>query len=172
MGEITKPQHSATYNPRFSCLGWEWWIDGDSVLWYAHTPRTNPSPWPLPHGPRGRGLLPWAVGMAGPGLQVGPHVGWLHLWFCFLGDVSVWNPLQPQGVTLLTSCFFLCLIVHTSSPRLLCLALPVSKACYCWGRGSHHHTVSHPKCVTKCEFRNICLIKFIFCFFLFQFMPV
>lgn len=92
--------------------------------------------------------------------------------FSVMLDTCVWNPLQPQGVTLLTSCFFLCLIVRTSSPRLLCLALPVLKAYYCWGRGSHHHTVSHPKCVTKCEFRNICLIKFIFCFFLFQFMPV
>lgn len=121
---------------------------------------------------QGRRLLPRPVSVAGPGLQLGPRVGWLHLWFCFLSCVRYLCVEPCAAPSLVTSCFFLCLIVTTSSPRLLCLALPVLKASYYWGGDSHHHTVSHPKSVTKCECRNICLIEFIFCFFLFQFMPV
>lgn len=86
-----------------------------------------------------------------------------------LGYLYLELPLTLRGYAL--NRLLLYIFVSTSSPTPFSLTFSVSKASYWWGEGSSRLPVTHPKSVTKCGVSNSCLMKFLFCFFVFQFMP-
>lgn len=173
MDEITKLHPSATYNLKFTYLaGWEWWVESNfhSVM---HTLHAQIKPLDLHHMDPGEEgscsnqltcwVLAWSLACACSDSSFGSAL-------LMVLDICTWSSLQPRGVILLTSYCFVYLSAQAVPGHSL-LTFSISKASYWWGGDCYRPLVSHPKCVSKCEFSNSCLMKFLFCFFVFQFMP-